>query len=198
MKKLSIFLSALALLFAASCTRVEELGTVETIPEAEVLNPPITFHANLNTKTSLNEDKSVSWAAGDKLTVFDASGNSEEFTVEEDTDNFTFTTAGIIGEGPYYAIAGYGSVPPSFDAETRKIELGLPGATTDGSYGEADVIASMTEGNSFSFHHVFVVMKMIIESDDITELAFQAEGITAVGPTSIGFDEEGALDVSYS
>lgn len=186
------------LLSAASCARIEEFGTVEPIPETEVLNPPITFHANLNTKTTLNEDKSVSWAAGDKLTVFDAAGNSEEFTVEEDTDNFTFTTEGIIGDGPYYAIAGYGSIQPTFDAEAKKIELGLPGTTTSGSYGEADVIASMTEGTAFSFHHVFVVMKMIIESDDITELAFQAEGITAAGPTSIGFDEEGALDVSYS
>ena len=184
-------------MLAAACERVEEIQPAEVPAETVDMHQPVTFRANLGTKTILNEDKSVIWAVGDKLMVFDAEGNSEEFTVEEDTDDYSFTTTGTIGDGPYYAIAGYGSATPSFNKDTRRIGITMP-STTDGSFGEADIMASMTDETTFSFHHVFALIKLTVGSSDIKSITFEAAGISSAEEASVGFDDTGALDVTYS
>lgn len=191
MKRLYILIGLVAMA-AMSCVREEE----QLLPEPAPSKTPVTFHAVLGAagKTIVGESNNVSWAEGDKLTVFDAEGVSEEFTVTEDCESFTFTSDGTLGDGPYYAVAGYGNATPVFNG--GKISVEATGEATDGSFGGADLIASTTDGDSFTFHHVYAILKMSISTDDLRSLSFQAEGI-APGKTEIAFLEDGALDVTY-
>lgn len=183
-----------AIAAAVSCATIEEIDPAERRMLVEGSNPTRTFTASLGvaTKTIYNEDKSVSWATGDVLKVFDAAGASETFTVEEDCDDFSFTSDGTLGEGPYYAIAGYGDATPTF--EEGIISVARPAATTDGSFASADLIASTTDGQVFTFHHALAILKMSIAADDITSITLEADGI-AGDLTMIGFGTNGALDV---
>ena len=180
-----------ALLAAVSCAREEEAPQV-----TESSNPIVTFHASMGTKTTLEEDNTVGWAAGDRLTVFDAKGNKEEFVVKEAGSSFTFSSTGILGSGPYYAVAGYGEIVPSFDATSKKIAIDMP-TTTDGTFGAADLIAATTSGTTFSFHHVYAIVKLSVAYDNVRSITFESKGIVG-GNTKIGFASDGALDVSYA
>ena len=199
MKTIRRIISALAVVAVAACAKVQEVERVLPSEGNQKTYPALTFTASMGSasKTTIGEDKSVSWAAGDCLTVYDAEGNSETFTVEEDCDKFTFTSSGKIGVAPYYAVAGYGKDVPSFDTESQRIVITRPATTTEGSFGEADLIASTSEDDSFTFHHVFAILKMSVSSDEISSISFSAEGISATGNAYIGFDEEGEVDVTY-
>jgi len=192
-------ISAFAAIIAAivSCARVEELSPIDyPAPESQELHEPITFTASHgpDSKTNINEDYSISWVAGDIVTVFDAAGNSESFTVEEDAEDFTFTSTGILGDGPYYAITGYGSSTPAFDKSAGKISVER--ASTDGSFGQAYMSAAKTENTHFYFRHVYGILKLSLASDDIKSVKFVTKGISSNNP-SIGFGEDGTMDVDY-
>lgn len=186
---------------AAACASVEEILPSERqlLLGGQGDNSPVTFTASIgiSSKTSIDEDRRVSWAAGDKITVFDAQGASEEFTVEDSCESFSFTSAGILGDGPYYAVAGYGSEDLSFDKDSKRIGIARPSASADGTFGSADLVASTTEGTSFTFHHVFALLKMSINAEDISSLTFAAKGVATTGNTLIGFDDEGAINAEY-
>ena len=180
----------------AACASVEEIIYPTPAPGA---NAPVTFTASVGvpSKTAIDGELNVGWSAGDRITVFDALGKSEEFTVDADCDSYSFTSTGTIGAGPYYAVAGYGSDGVSFDKDNGQIGIARPSAVTDGSFGSADLIASSTSGTSFTFHHVFALLKMSVASDDITSLTFAAGGIAAAGTTLIGFSEDGGIEAVY-
>lgn len=198
MKTIRTILSVMAVIAAAACSKVQESDIVSPADQG-IVYPPVTFTASMGaaSKTAIAEDKSVSWVAGDVLTVFDSKGNSESFTVEEDCEKFSFTSTGKIGVAPYYAVAGYGDGSLSFSKEDKAIVVSRPSYVLDGSFGDADMIASSSESNSFTFHHVFAILKMSVASADITSLKFVSDGIAPSGDTRIGFDEDGNLDVTY-
>lgn len=193
MKRIHILIG-LAALVAVSCVREVEPIQPEPAPE----KAPVTFQAVLGaaSKTIIGEHNAVSWAKGDKLTVFDAAGTSEEFTVPEDCEKFSFTSDGTLGDGPYYAVSGYGATVPVFDTVSGKITVTAADNATEGSFGEADLIASSTEDGSFTFHHVFALLKMSVSDKNVNALTFQAKGV-APGSTQIGFQEDGTLDITY-
>ena len=127
-----IIIAAAATVAAAACANVEEMipADRQSLLSGQGENAPVTFTASvgIDSKTSIDEDRKVSWAAGDVITVFDAEGRSEAFTVEEDCASYSFTSTGTLGDGPYYAVAGYGEDTPSFDKDGRQIgTLGLLG-----------------------------------------------------------------------
>ena len=65
MKKIFVYMASAALVFAASCNKIEEANTpVDTPAETEL----ITVELNPQTKTSL-DGKSTVWTAGDKVNV---------------------------------------------------------------------------------------------------------------------------------
>ena len=196
-----IIIAAATIVAAAACASVEEVlpADRQSVGSGQGDNAPVTFSASVgvNSKTSIDEDRKVSWTTGDKIMVFDAEGRSEAFTVEEDCDSYSFTSRGTLGDGPYYAVAGYGEDTPTFDKDTRKIAIARTSSTTDGSFGGADLIASTTSGTSFTFHHVFTLLKMSLGSDDITSLTFSAKGIASSGNTLVGFDASGAVVAEY-
>ena len=181
---------------AFSCASVEEILSPAPVSGD---NSPVTFTASVGvpSKTAIDEELNVGWAAGDKITVFDAQGRSEEFTVDEACDSYSFTSTGTIGDGPYYAVAGYGADELTFDKDNGQIGVARPSAVSDGGFGSADLIASTTSGTSFTFHHVFAILKFSIASDDVTSVLYNAEGISAGGSTLIGFDEDGAIVAQY-
>ncbi|MBO4917795.1 MAG: hypothetical protein J5374_07930 [Bacteroidales bacterium] len=179
-----------------ACATVEEALPPDTGPGP---NAPVTFSASIGvaTRTAIDDERMVTWDEGDRITVFDSDGRSEVFTVTEGCSEFSFTSTGIIGSGPYYAVAGYGTDTPAFDKVNRQISIARPAVSSDGSFGGADLIASTTEGTSFTFHHVFAILKFSIASDDITSVLYNAEGISAGGSTLIGFGEDGAIVAQY-
>lgn len=65
MKKYSIFMAAAALVFAASCNKIEEINTPEPVVETEL----ITVDLNPMTKTSLGADGTTTWDANDVVSV---------------------------------------------------------------------------------------------------------------------------------
>ncbi len=182
---------------AFACASVEEILSPAPVPGD---NAPVTFTASVGvpSKTAIDEELNVGWAAGDKITVFDAQGRSEEFTVDEACDSYSFTSTGTIGNGPYYAVAGYGTDELTFDKDNGQIGVARPSAVTDGGFGSADLIASTTSGTSFTFHHVFAILKMSVTSSDITSLTFTAEGIATSGTTLIGFSNDNGIEATYN
>lgn len=160
---------------------------------------PITFTAGFDadTKTILNDDRSVCWVAGDRITVFDAVGNQEDFIVAETCSHFTFTTNGTIGEAPFYAVAGYGEDNPVFDKDAKTLSVAGPSTSTSGTFGKADVLAACSSSTQFSFRHIFAIVKVSIASEDVKALKFLAEGIASVGRTVIGFDDEEEPVIEY-
>ena len=197
MKNSIFFVLALTVaMVAASCERVDEIVSEEDFFMAQ--EPQCyTFTASLgvSTKTIRDAQGAVSWAAGDKLMVFDASGNHEEFTVNKNCEEFTFTSTGTLQEGPYYAIAGYGSQTPTFDVVNKTISIVPP--AIDGSFASADVIASTAEqgSNTFCFHHVYAILKLTLSTTSYASVEFVAGGIAPGSSTVIGFGVSGSLDV---
>lgn len=191
-------ISAAAIVAAVACAQVEEISFDETkYLTPKEMHGPVTFTAshNVESKTSIGDDFSVSWAAGDLVTVFDTEGNKEEFTVEENCERFTFTSTGILlDKGPYYAVTGYGDAVPSFDSGDRTISIRR--TSTDGSFGQAWTSVAHTTGTSFAFRHVYGVLKMSVNSDDIGAMKFASGGIASAN-TTIGFGEDGSLDIDY-
>ena len=185
-----------SVLALTACATVEEALPPDPMQGS---NPPVTFNASIGvaTRTEIDDGRMVTWSEGDRITVFDSSGKSEEFTVTEGCSEFSFTSHGIIGPGPYYAVAGYGTDTPAFDKVDRRISIALPATSSDGSFGGADLIASTTEGTSFTFHHVFAILKFSVSSADVTSVRFSAEGISADGNTLIGFDGDGSIVAEY-
>ena len=194
-----LLFAAVAIASAASCAQVDEIpfDNDETIPVNPDIYASVTFTAahDIESKAVIDDKFNVTWAVGDKVTVFDSEGNSEEFTVEEACSNFEFTSTGILSDkGPYYAITGYGNFAPAFDKE--KALLTINRSSTDGSFGQAWTSVSYTESTNFAFRHIYGTFKMAVESDDITAMKFVAKGI-APGSTSIGFGEDGTPDIDY-
>lgn len=188
-----LIVAAMAL---SACASVEEALPPDT---GRGSNAPVTFNASVGaaTKTAIDDERMVTWTEGDRITVFDSYGRSEEFTVTESCSEYSFTSNGIIGEGPYFAVAGYDTEGISFDKVNRQITFTRTTDAADGSFGAADIIASTTSGTSFVFHHVYAILKFSIATDDVSSLYFQADGISGEGDTVIGFDEDGSLVAGY-
>ena len=189
-----------AICMAAACSRVQEESTPieEETPEVPGMNKPITFSATIGieSKTTIDDDLKVSWAAGDIITVFDADGNSESFTVEEACASYSFTSTGVLGDGPYYAITGYGECSPSFDKGAGSLSIDRSASVSDGSFGQAWMSVSKTSGTSFKFKHVYGALKLSLASDAIKTVKFTATGI-APSATTITFGEDGTPAFDY-
>lgn len=88
-KRITNILGVAALMLSAlSCSR--EIGPVENNrPDSEAL----VFKCSMvETKTVYDGGTTVSWSKGDVVKVFDASGASDSFTIDERCDDFEFAT----------------------------------------------------------------------------------------------------------
>lgn len=131
MKKIFVYMASAALVFAASCNKIEEANTpVDTPAETEL----ITVELNPQTKTSL-KDMSTVWTAGDKVnvtvgeevigTLTLVSGSTFEGTITAGLDGETVVTLNYP--------AGVTEVPATQEAKAGSFANGaalLEGTTT--------------------------------------------------------------------
>lgn len=143
MKKASFYIIMLTVAFSASAC-------------SESTEAPATLHqmsfkvSTGSTRTSLENDGSVSWSATDRLSVFDSQGNRLFTTTEEGTEvNFT----GQVGDATnYYALYPY--QPEASIVNMNEIHALVPysqKATPDGFAPEVNVSAGTTTAKNASF-----------------------------------------------
>lgn len=131
MKKIFILMAAAAVMFAASCNKMEEVNTpVEPVVETEL----ITIDLNPMTKTSL-DDKATVWTEGDEVSVTVGGKNIGSLKLVKGTTS-TFSGevyAGYNGDATLNYPAGVTSVPTTQAAVAGSFANGaalLEGTTT--------------------------------------------------------------------
>ena len=133
MKKIYILMASAALMFAASCNKMEETNSTESAVETEL----ITVELNPMTKTSL-DGKATVWSEGDAVDVI-YDGNPVpvgKLTLVKGTES-TFSgelkTVGLIGDATLHYPAGVYAVPAEQVAVENSFANGaalLEGTTT--------------------------------------------------------------------
>lgn len=131
MKKIFMLMASAAVVFAASCNKMEEVNTpIEPVVETEL----ITVDLNPMTKTSLS-DMSTVWTAGDAVSVTVGGKNIGTLKLEEGSTS-TFSgevEAGHNGEAVLNYPAGVTTVPSTQTAKAGSFANGaalLEGKTT--------------------------------------------------------------------
>lgn len=128
MKKIFMLMASAAIVFAASCNKIEEVNTPEPVVETEL----ITVDLNPMTKTSL-DGKATTWSAGDAVSVTVGGENIGTLTLVEGSTFSGEVKAGHNGEATLNYPAGVTSVPASQAAVAGSFANGaalLEGKTT--------------------------------------------------------------------
>lgn len=184
-KRITNILGVAALMLSAlSCSR--EIGPVENNrPDSEAL----VFKCSMvETKTVYDGGTTVSWSKGDVVKVFDASGASDTFTIDERCDDFEFATKKL-GAGPYYSIAGPKGVVDAVAFNSGEKQMNFPmGNSFDGSFASSDILVSMTSDTELRYHHVLGFIEF--ELARARKVEFAGTGVCAES-ISLTFDAEG-------
>ncbi len=106
MKKYSIFMAAVALMFAA-CNKMEEVNTVEPVVETEL----ITVEINPMTKTSLGTEGTTVWDAGDVVSLTVDGKKIGDLKLVEGSTFSGEVEAGHIGAALLHYPSGVSEVP---------------------------------------------------------------------------------------
>lgn len=128
MKKIFMLMASAAIVFAASCNKIEEVNTPEPVVETEL----ITVDLNPMTKTSL-DGKATKWSAGDAVSVTVGGENIGTLTLVEGSTFSGEVKAGRNGDATLNYPAGVTSVPTTQAAEAGSFANGaalLEGTTT--------------------------------------------------------------------
>lgn len=123
-------MASAALMFAASCNKMEETNSTESAVETEL----ITVELNPMTKTSL-DGKATVWSEGDVVDVIyngNSVGNLKLVKGTESTFSGELETVGLLGDATLHYPAGVNAVPAEQDAVENSFANGaalLEGAT---------------------------------------------------------------------
>ncbi|MBR3681980.1 MAG: hypothetical protein IKL67_01035 [Tidjanibacter sp.] len=216
MKKSFMILGATLLALAAVGCQNDAIdeGNTPVTPDEPIVEEPaeVVLHATLpESRTTLNADYSVSWKAGDAISVFyqkvGEEGYSEntQFIIDEElTGKFTPATEVALEDGANYN--WYVCSPHAINNETDVITLTAPnrtekdqeggyfaiGATNQRGYNNSDHVASMdimvgkaesTRTPSVALKHLAVLHKFTVKND--TEDGIVIEKLTITGNTNI-------------
>ncbi|MBQ0077127.1 MAG: hypothetical protein KBS55_00620 [Bacteroidales bacterium] len=182
MKKLFLFSIAAALVM--SCGEGIKI---------DLANPDgtLTFTAGAPVvKTTLSEDgKSVSWAAGDAINIFDANNASFQFTTSDSGSSASFSGTADGAEAPYFALYPY-SASASFS-------YGASASTFTTSHNALDkgvCVAAADASNNLQFHNACAVLHFEITRSDLKSLVISSKSSTPLlGAISVTVDADGAI-----
>ena len=169
MKKIYSFaLAAVALVSAASCQ--EELANFE--PQTEGGDFTVTAIASAESKTVLVEGVKTYWTPGDKISVFNAEGNSVEFSTDITTNaasaQFTNTAEFVAPENLYAAYPDRGGVQKLVDGVINNFRIAGSQTAVAGSFdptfGSAVGIEG-TDGN-LEFKSIHALIKFTIGGEN--------------------------------
>lgn len=174
MKKI-VIISVLALSLFNACTK-EELDRPIITGDGDFVQ--MTFKA-ITTKTVLNSDRSVSFAAGEQIAVF-ANGNRYCFTTTSGGTNaeFTGTVAAVdAGATTFYAVSPYSATANTSTVEegaitNLTIAKGSAWAATGTYAPEKAVAAAITTGSTFEFRQACALLKFSVPASvtDLTQI----------------------------
>lgn len=171
---IAAFLS-LAVLCASSCER-EVSQENEPVLDMSMLEP-MEFEAGFasDAKTVLNDDRSVSWTKGDKVTVFsDNFTSGTQFQTGDDGALVNFAGSAFPAEPRYYAIypaesgdaAAYNKSAKTLTAKLLSSQRGI----NQGTFPKlANLMVARSENGSLSFEQVCALFKITVP-EDITDL----------------------------
>ena len=171
MKKSLIILAILAT--ALSCAKETSVkDSAEKTSNANLQEMSFTASFEADTKAVLNNDRSVSFAAGDRVAVF-ANGNKYEFTTAEGGANATFTGTGEAAD-TYYAIYPYTDAV-SFSAGTitgAVVSKSSAGTGTGTFNSQKAVSVAISNSTTMVFKQVTALLKITVpaEVDDLSEV----------------------------
>ncbi|MBR4213019.1 MAG: leucine-rich repeat protein [Bacteroidales bacterium] len=158
MKKIfTILVAAAALVQFAACNKVE--------PVAPVDKNTVTLTATLDTptRTALVAGNKVEWLAGDVISLFDGTVNTEISTTGSGA-SATFTAA-LATAGPWYALYPY-ATGASIDAGV--ITTTLPAAQTAvaGTFADdLNIAVALSDGSALAFKNVLGLIKFTVGAD---------------------------------
>lgn len=170
MKK-SIYLFSLAVIVVAACSK--EIVPSKSSSGGDKNLVELTFTANaedLIARSALNPDRSVSFSAGDKISVF-CNGTNYQFTTTEGGATATFTGTGEVAS-KYYALYPYTSSATIDGAgviSSLSITTGTPNTPTGSFASQKAFAVAVTTGSSFVFKNVCALLKFTVPAE-VTDL----------------------------
>ncbi|MBQ9309321.1 MAG: hypothetical protein IJ222_00470 [Bacteroidales bacterium] len=185
MKKIYLFLFAVvSILTVASCQR-DELAEPAAVRSGETTKLTIGFDA---TKTALVDGK-TKWLAGDKVRVFNSTGNYFEDVVipEDQADRNIVEVEVSMKDTKYFAVY---PVESASGVASGKLNVSIP-SNPDGLFESANICAgeSAENGTDLTLKNVAAIVKVNISSGNVVEiLQFNAQN-SMTGTYSVDFSE---------
>jgi len=166
MKKIVIMAAIAATAVFSSCTKDEFKGADK---EKNLVEMSFTAFDEGMTKTQLNSDKSVSFKAGDAISVF-ANGTNYKFTTAEGGANAVFTGTAEVAS-TYYALSPY-QAAATIEGGVIKNVTSTTGSTgvNPGTFAPDKALAvAMTTGGSLEFKTICALFKFTVPAE-VTDL----------------------------
>lgn len=203
MKRIAYFLAATLLVAAASCSK-EVTPVVDNDQPVVEDNQPVSTVKKISftayadngdeTRTSLNEDNSVTWAAGEAIYVFD--GKAPRKFVSTNTEPakvVTFEGEADAEATTYYAVSPAATMSGSTITATIPVFQTATAGTFDPK-AAISVAVSGTDPNdptALKFKNAAAAVKFQIRNNDVTKIRLEAiNGEKLAGKATITLDSD--------
>lgn len=203
MKKF-IFTFASAALVLAACSKEAQMPQDEnnTLDGKNLIE--MSFTASVSeTKAYLNEDLSVSFRAGDEISVF-ANGVNYKFTTEEGGKNAVFTGTAETAD-TYYAVYPYSDAATIDGGTVKGLSIGTGSDGTGiGTFNSKKAFSvAATSGTSFHFKNVCALLKVTVPAGiDLSEVVvFERSNVSTAaisGTFDVAISEDSAPAVTVT
>lgn len=140
---------------------------------------PMEFSASVEaTRTVLENEGSVSWEAGDEISLFDPSGNNNKFVTSVGGESVTFSGTAVNAGGKYYALYPY-DANANLSGSVFTTMLPAQQSARDGSFASMlnpSVAVADGPNESLSFKNACAVIKFSFTTTtdaEISKVEFQ-------------------------
>lgn len=191
-----IFMAVAGMLALSSCSNDDnEIQDVKNAPRT------MTFTAGYSdgeqTRATLNADKTVSFDAGDEISIFSANNNNVKFTTTAGGATASFTGTATEGDPTYFALYPYQEELTLDGTTIKNVYIPMVQKVTTHAWDPKAAIAyATTTGTSLTFHNACALLKVTNDSEDDIEILIADDA--SVGQLSGTFDLDtstGALTV---
>lgn len=187
MKTRLLLLSAIVAISAFACTKTIEQpldkdvetpsGNVHSfVVEAEANIIADVAHASAPSKTVLNGDLSVSWVAGDEISVFGETVNNE-FTLDSIDGEGKAIFSGSASGSEFYALYPYDSESSITAGGIITTSLPCDQTGVSGTFAPGlNKSVAHTDGSTFVMKNVFGLIRFTLTRSDITSVTISSNG----------------------
>ena len=140
---------------------------------------PMEFSASVEaTRTVLENEGSVSWEAGDEISLFDPSGNNNKFVTSVGGESVTFSGTAVNAGGKYYALYPY-DANANLSGSVFSTTLPVQQSAREGSFASMlnpSVAVADGPNESLSFKNACAVIKFSFTTTtdaEISKVVFQ-------------------------